>query len=661
MYNNKNTTSMKRQVIFLIFVIFLFQFVDATEMDTIQPSHSDIEYTGRIDFTDVNAPKFSYSGVSIRASFSGTRIGVIMNDDMGQNYYQVLIDGQPFDTIHIIKGKKLYIISENLSDTIHEIEIVKRTEQQFGKTQFYGFVINKGDSIVQISNKRTKLFEFIGNSITCGYGNEGKNGEIFGPTTENHYMTYAAITSRNFNARHLAVCKSGIGVYRNYDGPKTGNIDCMTNYYTRIFLYDENPKYSFSEKPDLIFINLGTNDFSTSGGDSALFVSNYFRLLDTITTKYSNPEIILLAGPMMSGDVLTKVKRYLQFISDSVNKKGVAKVWFFEMSAQTGDLGIGIDYHPTVEQHMRNASELSNFIHSLKGWKVIPNVLMAKIVSTNHIIVEFNTNMIDTSKTIQGFHISENNQEFTIDSIFFDSSNKKLLHIYLKDKLSLTSDVKLSFKAGVVSSTDSVLLKSFSEFPVKNLLTQTSINKGSVSTDGLKISIIFNKYLSDTSKISGLEIKLGENILAIDSFSIKNNVLTLYFTNTPIKKGEAVMLNYTGNSIVGNDGVPLDEISNYTITNNSKYTFVQNKLTDNTLQLFPNPNSNQHINYKLETIHSVGTFKLEIYNMKGELIFSQKTADKVGQINIAKSLTAGYYIVKAKSSKFIISSSLVIN
>jgi hypothetical protein len=122
----------------------------------------------------------------------------------------------------------------------------------FGKTQFFDFLVDKGKGLTAIANQRTRMLEFIGNSITCGYGNEGVNGGKFGPTTENHYLTYAAITSRNFNARHLAVCKSGIGIYRNYNGPLSGNAECMTNCYTRIFLYDENPKYAFSEKPDLV-------------------------------------------------------------------------------------------------------------------------------------------------------------------------------------------------------------------------------------------------------------------------------------------------------------------------------------------------------------------------------------------------------------------------
>jgi hypothetical protein len=183
-------------------------------------------------------------------------------------------------------------------------------------------------------------------------------------------MTYAAITSRNFNARHLAVCKSGIGIYRNWDGPASGNADCMTNNYTRVFLWDENPEYSFLEKPDLICIDLGTNDFSTIGGDSAKFVSNYLRLIDTIQTKYNRPDIICLLGPMLSDSTLSIVRKYIKFAADSANSKGKGNVYFFEMSQQTGNLGIGIDSHPSVAQHKKNGLELTEFIKSLKGWEI---------------------------------------------------------------------------------------------------------------------------------------------------------------------------------------------------------------------------------------------------------------------------------------------------
>ena len=356
--------------VLLIFGLLSIVFCETFADDTIPANNNKIEYTGRIDFTNPLAPKFSYSGVSIRACFSGTYVSVIMDDDTGQNYYNIILDGEVIDTFNVVVGKKSYNLAEDLKDTIHEIELFKRTELTFGKSQFFGFILNSGDSLATIKNERKLFIEYIGNSITCGYGNEGENGQIFGPTTENHYLTYAAITSRNFNARHMAVSRSGIGIYRNYNGPKGGNTDCMTNNYTRIFLYDKNPKYDFATQPDVICINLGTNDFSVNGGDSALYVSNYLRLIDTIQANYNMPNIVCLLGPMLKGTTLAKVRTYIKFVADSANKKGKGNVSFFEMSAQTGDLGYGIDSHPTVAQHEKNAKELTAYLKLLMGWKV---------------------------------------------------------------------------------------------------------------------------------------------------------------------------------------------------------------------------------------------------------------------------------------------------
>jgi lysophospholipase L1-like esterase len=339
----------------------------AASLDTIPANNPLIEYTGRINFANPLEPSFSYSGVSIRAKFTGTSIGMVMSDNKGTNYYNIILDGKIIDSINVTTDKRNYFLAESLENTTHEIEIFKRTEVDFGTTRFYGFLVDKGASLVSIINKRERLFEYIGNSITCGYGNEGKNGDTFGPTTENHYLSYAAITSRNFNARHLAVCKSGIGAYRNYNAPYSGSSDNMTDYYDRVSFYDVNPKYSFAETPDLVYINLGSNDFSTNGGDPVRFKNNYYRLIDTIQTRYNKPDIICLVGPTLDGQTLNQVRSYIKEIVDSTNKKGLGNVYLFELSEQ-GSLGYGIDYHPNVAQHQKNAIELTNFIKSIKGW-----------------------------------------------------------------------------------------------------------------------------------------------------------------------------------------------------------------------------------------------------------------------------------------------------
>ena len=458
------------KILLSIFLLMITLSVFSASADTIPASNKLIEYTGRIDFANPEAPEFSYSGVSIRASFTGTSIAMIMDDDIGQNYYDLILDGRMLDTVRVTKGRRIYQIASGLKDTIHEIEIFKRTEEMFGKTRFFGFVVDKGASLTAIADKRPLLIEYIGNSITCGYGDEGVLGGKFGPTTEDHYMTYAAVTSRNFNARHLAVCKSGIGIYRNYNGPAEGNKNTMTNNYTRIFLYDEKPEYSFKETPDLVCINLGTNDFSTTGGDSALYVSNYFRLIDTVQSKYTMPDVVCLLGPMLSGPNLIRVRKYLTFIADSANRKGKGRVTFFEMSQQTGDLGIGIDYHPTVAQHKRNGMELTEYIQSLKGWKITPLVINANVTGTRNIQLEFNTPVNDPLNRFTGFIIYGDNTPCTIDSVYSDAGIK-IVHILLNEDMQAGEKIYVNYVPGTLVSDDAVKVGRINRLRVQNNLT----------------------------------------------------------------------------------------------------------------------------------------------------------------------------------------------
>lgn len=351
-------------------------------------TNPDIEYSGRIDFSNAEAPRFSYSGVSIRATVDAEQASVILNDEKGENYYAVIVDNVYTGKLKPKKGKGTYEIANFGAKGVHEIEIVKITEEGFGKTSFLGFELGSDGTIVPMRDKREYTIEFIGNSITCGYGNEGKLGQPFCAETENHYMSYAAITARSFNAKPLVVSKSGIGIYRNYAGPSKGNEDCMTNYYDRIFLYDAKPKCDFSQIPNLVCINLGTNDFSTPGVDTALFISNYLKLIGQIREHYPNPDILCLIGPMLNGKELDLERTCVQAVVKRASG-GKGRISFFEMTPQNPEKGLGTDYHPTVKQNILNARELTAHISKLKEWDIVPQIVMAKAAG-NQIILYAN-------------------------------------------------------------------------------------------------------------------------------------------------------------------------------------------------------------------------------------------------------------------------------
>jgi len=433
-----------------------------------------IEYTGRIDFSNPLAPKFSYSGVSVRADFQGTGISLLLDDENSSNEYNIIVDNV-IKRIKVSRGLTLYPIAVGLANTVHEIEIFRLTELTFGKTSFNGFLLDKGKSLVAISNRRTHVIEYVGNSITCGYGNEGVFGEKYGPTTENHYLTYAAVNSRNFNARHLAVCRSGIGIYRNYGDSTTGSKDCMPNNYSRTFLYDASPIYDFKLKPDLICIDLGTNDFSNSNNgfvvDTTRYIRKYIAFIDTLQQRNKNTDILVLLGPMLTEPSLGIVRRCLNFVVASANKKNQGKVYFFEMSQQGKNFGV--DCHPTVSQHLKNGLELTNYIKQIKGWAINPLVLNAGTLKANEIEVNFNTQISGSGKNRIEFTVFAGGKRMNIKKIYNDSKYITRLHIVLTENIKMNQVVSLSYTPGNISSEDNVKPGKISGLMIVNNLMDT--------------------------------------------------------------------------------------------------------------------------------------------------------------------------------------------
>jgi lysophospholipase L1-like esterase len=340
----------------------------AIPVDSIPANNANIEYAGRIDFTDPLAPRFSYSGVSVRARFQGTAVSVNLQNDGTSNIYNVIVDGAVTQRITLSNGEQTVALASGLSNTTHEIEIYKLTESTYGKTRFRGFVVDAGKNLVPLTNPRSRVLAFIGDSITCGSGIEGASDSTQTNTNQNHYLSYAAITSRNFNARHIVAARSGVGLYANYSSNPTGleSPNNMKNYYERMHWNDAAPLYGFSPTPDVICVNLGTNDFSV-GVNEAAFEQAYHDFIDIIQAKNPGVDIVCLVGPMVSGYNLGRLRIIVPRVATTANAQNNGRVFHFEMSQQ-GEFGTGSQNHPNVPQHAKNAAELTTFISGIKSW-----------------------------------------------------------------------------------------------------------------------------------------------------------------------------------------------------------------------------------------------------------------------------------------------------
>lgn len=335
----------------------------------IKPSNEGIQYVGRISFKHPDSPAFTYPGTQIIARFEGTSLKMVAKPMSG--YFMAQIDkAEPFKVGFNAPADSIVTLATALPDGTHEVKLMYIIEGYERKPEFRGFLLDEGKQLADAPTLPKRKIEFIGNSITCGYGIESTNPrEHFMDETENHYYTYAARTARALQAQHIAVARSGIGIYRNYAGPKTGNENCMPNEYDYTQLYNHSEAWDFHRyTPDVVCINLGTNDTSTEPYDLKLLEAGYRNFLKKVRGYYPHAKIVYLTGSMMDGKALENVTKTLNKVVEEANKAGDKEVYRFDMTPQNGSLGIGADWHPSIWQHEKMAGELTAYLRSLMGW-----------------------------------------------------------------------------------------------------------------------------------------------------------------------------------------------------------------------------------------------------------------------------------------------------
>ena len=346
----------------------------------VSPADKHILYAGRISFTHPERPAWNYPGVQIVAAFEGTSLKMLAKPRSG--YFMAQIDqAEPFKVAFRGERDSVVTLATALPDGRHTVRLMYIIEGYEFFPEFWGFLLDEGRSLVEAPALPSRKIEFIGNSITCGYGNEGaKKEEGFEYATENHYYSYASITARALDAQHWVVARSGIGAYRNYAGPKTGNPEShmpvqyeYTGYAWDLKLRNEasflREKWDFSRyQPDVVCINLGTNDLSTNNYDTQLLKQGYQRVLKLVRQHNPNAKIVLLTGSMLYNKELNIAKQLLDEVRAEALKAGDKEVYRFDMSPISGDAWYGNDYHPNVYEDEKMAAELTAFLRDLMKW-----------------------------------------------------------------------------------------------------------------------------------------------------------------------------------------------------------------------------------------------------------------------------------------------------
>ena len=326
----------------------------------------NIQYVGRFDRSDLKKAVFDWSGVYIRAAFKGTSCSIRLDD--GENLYAVSIDDQEPQVLQT-DTSMIYSIASGLTDTVHTVLIEKRTEAFVGKGEFFGFILDEDRSLVASNSAPDRRIEFIGNSITCGYGVEGESASSpFTPETENATLSYAALIGDALSADYAMVAYSGKGVVRNYGDENKTSPDPMPGFYDQTCCFDSTLVWDFTSWiPQVVVINLGTNDFSTQPHpDKSVFQEAYAKLIDFVQSQYSEVTIFCVCGPMIGepcGSYIEEVVNGCQ--ENNANKE----VYYIPVSTSLLTMSDrGSDWHPNVSGQQKTADVILPIIKNTMGW-----------------------------------------------------------------------------------------------------------------------------------------------------------------------------------------------------------------------------------------------------------------------------------------------------
>lgn len=328
-----------------------------------EADNRNIQYTGRIDFSNPKKPRFWASGVYIKAKFKGTSCEIVLNDQVlwgtSHNYLSIVIDSQEPFRVQTTGPTNRIKVAEGLPNGEHTILICKDTEAGIGYLEFVGIYC---EELLRLPARLDRRIEFYGNSITCGTGSDLSTipcGQGQWYDQHNAYQSYGPTVARELNAEWQLTSVSGIGLIHSCcDLAIT-----MPQVYNKIDQRGDSIAWKFKLYiPHAITICLGQNDGIQ---DSTKFCSAYVNFIASLRKHNTQANIFCLTSPMADEKLRKVMKNYLTAITDYVNKRGDKKVHAFFFSKNWNN---GCDAHPHLNEHKEIAKELSDYIRSVLRW-----------------------------------------------------------------------------------------------------------------------------------------------------------------------------------------------------------------------------------------------------------------------------------------------------
>jgi len=342
-------------------------------------TEENVKYTGR-NYYDGKTAWLVQSGSAVEFTVNAKSAEVtitgdysINNDEKYRSRYAVVVDGEVIlDDVMSENSKTISLFDGEKSRTA-DVKIIHLSEANNGAIGV-SEIKTVSDAPVPVvpAKKKDLTIEFIGDSITCAYGVEGKSAsDQYTTKTENFMKSYAYLTAEKLGADYSAVSYSGHGIISGYSNDGKINTDSLVPPYYKNCgnLADYAKPWDFTKKPNnVVVINLGTNDYSYVSKDfesrSQEFTDGYEEFLETIRECNPDAYIICTFGIMGGQEMYPLIEQAVKNFSE---KNSDEKIMVYESPIQNMNDGYGADYHPSEITQQKNAYILADKICNAIG------------------------------------------------------------------------------------------------------------------------------------------------------------------------------------------------------------------------------------------------------------------------------------------------------
>lgn len=325
----------------------------------------------------------AFSGTGAEFTYTGSKLELQLEGDAkagssdGEARIAVYVNGERTQDFMMDEKEKSIVLFEAEKEESADIKIVKLSECAMSNVGIKNLELN-GGSIKPAENKERRI-EFIGDSITCGYGVDDEDpSHSFSTKTEDCTKAYAYKTAQKLDADYSLVSISGYGIISGYtaDPEKISANQTIPPYYEKLgFCYStyangEKPSdiaWDFSKfKPDCIVINLGTNDASycNSTEKKDTFRDSYKEFLKTVRKNNPDAKVFCTLG-IMGQTMYPSIEEAVYYYTKETGDENILCVQF--ENQQQAD-GLAADYHPTEATHEKASELLTETIKKEMGW-----------------------------------------------------------------------------------------------------------------------------------------------------------------------------------------------------------------------------------------------------------------------------------------------------